>query len=67
MKKQTTPLTGEDAYLAQKRAIAKRNDEARGRAAERRVPHDKRAAAQRRAAARQEQADLPEPPASARA
>jgi hypothetical protein len=67
MKKQTEALTGEDAWLAAKRAVAKRNEEARGRAAERRIPHEARAAAQRIQAARQERADLPEPPASAQA
>jgi hypothetical protein len=62
-KKPSVPLTGEDAWLANKKAIAKRNEEARGRAAERSAPHEARAAAQRRDVARREHDSVPEPPA----
>jgi hypothetical protein len=63
MKKPNTQrLTGEDAWLANKKAIAKRNEEARGRAAEKSAPHEARAAAERRENARVERASVPEPP-----
>jgi hypothetical protein len=56
-------LTGEDAWLANKRAIAKRNEEARARAAEQSAPHEAKAAARRREIDRRERDSLPEQPA----
>ncbi len=56
------PLRGHDAYLANKKAIAARNDAARNRLEAARAPSAKRAAQQRRENERQEMANLPEQP-----
>ncbi len=60
-KKQTERLTGEDAFLAATKAIAKRNDEARARLEKQRAPHEARVQAWRREAERNERATVPTP------
>ena len=60
-KKPTEKLTGEDAFLAATRAIAKRNDEARARLEKERAPHEARVQAWRREAELKERATVPAP------
>jgi RNA processing factor Prp31 len=56
------PLRGEDAYLANKRAIAARNDAARNRLEAERAPKNRKEAKQRRENEIQEMANLPTQP-----
>jgi hypothetical protein len=53
------PLRGEDAWLAAKADIARRNDEARTRLAEENAPHTARRVARRLEAERLQAGDLP--------
>ena len=64
MKKTKQTLRGEDAYLANKKAIAARNDAARNRLEAARAPKLRAEAAQRRVNELQQLADLPTQPVS---
>ena len=56
------PLTGEDAYRAQKAEITKRNEAARTRIAGERAAGDERKARARSAQVKLEASEMPEPP-----
>jgi hypothetical protein len=56
------PLRGEDAWLAAKADIAKRNDAARDRLAKERSPHETRRAKERQAQKKLEGSNLPSQP-----
>lgn len=64
MKKKTTErhTRGESAWLAAKADVAKRNDDARARAAVKHAAYEAQRAEQRLAAERLEMADLPQQP-----
>jgi hypothetical protein len=61
-----TPLRGNAAYLAQKAAIAKRNDAARTRICDERADQRAKRAEERRRQERLEASSVPEPTSSRR-
>jgi len=64
-KRQDKTTRGESAWLAAKAEMARRNDEARARGAERHAAYEAQRAAYRLAGQREEAADRPAPPGAA--